>query len=155
MLPVPWHMGRFELNFGQVEKKDITVPDMIKLIELYLQSPSVPQDPKQILKLFEQAGLPIDEDYLVTIDNYYNDPHGQMAAQNMQTGNTAPEPYPPTADIGGGPVYNDQVMGSPPMDNPTYDSMMIDVRGSGNPFVPTNYRQSTQNQDWNTGRDYE
>jgi len=165
--PVPWHLTRFDLNFGQVEKKDITVPDMIKLIELYLQSP-IPKDPKQILKLFEQAGLPIDEDYLVTIDNIYNDPHGQIAMGNATINRggaegagiiappnqTANGQYLPTADIGGGPIFNNQVMGSPPMDNPIYDSMMRDVRGAGG-FVPTNYRQSTQNQDWSTGRNYE
>jgi hypothetical protein len=159
MIPVPWHMGRFDLNFGQVEKKDIAVPDMIKLIELYLQSP-VPKDPKQILKLFEQAGLPIDEDYLVTIDNYYNDPHGQAVASNLQpTSDAAVAPQlPPNADIGGGEIYpqfDNQVMGSPPMDNPIYDSMMRDVRGTGNPFVPSNYRRSNQSQDWNYGRNYE
>jgi len=159
MIPVPWYMGRFELNFGQVEKKDIAVPDMIKLIELYLQSPSIPQDPKQILKLFEQAGLPIDEDYMVTVDSMYNDPHGQLALGALQpTGDTAgttAQPYPPTADIGGGPVFNDQVMGGTPMDNPTYDSMAVDVRGSGNSLVPSNYYQSNQSQDWNYGRNYE
>ncbi len=170
MIPVPWHLTRFDLNFGQVEKKDIAVTDMIKLIELYLQSP-IPKDPKQILKLFEQAGLPIDEDYLVTIDNIYNDPHGQLALGNatMNQGGvegggiiypnrTSAGNYLPTADIGGGnipPQFNNQVMGSPPMDNPTYDSMMQDVRGTGNPFTPTNYRQSNQAQDWNYGRNYE
>jgi len=161
MIPVPWHVGRFDLNFGQVEKKDITVEDMIKLIELALNS-GIIQDPKQILKLFEKAGLPIDEDYIVTLDNMYNDPHGQLALGNVQTADTAPPPLPtttnqylPTADIGGGPVFNDQVMGSPPMDDPIYDSMMMDVRGSGNPFVPTNYYRSNQSQDWNTGRNYE
>ena len=166
MIPVPWHQSRFDLNFGQVEKKDVSVPDMIKLIELYLQSP-IPKDPKQILKLFEQAGLPIDEDYLVTIDNVYNDPHGQMALGNatMNSGGvdgggivapnqTANGTYLPTADIGGGPIFNNQVMGSPPMDNPIYDSMMIDVRG-GNPFVPSNYYRSNQSQDYNYGRNYE
>jgi len=124
-----------------------------------LQSP-MPKDPKQILKLFEQAGLPIDEDYLVTVDNLYNDPHGQLVQNNVQQqfpNQTPSGRYLPTADIGGGeipPEFNNQVMGSPPMDNPIYDSMMIDVRG-GDPFVPTNYRQSNQSQDWNWGRDYE
>ena len=145
MVPVSWEMGNFDLNFGQVEKKDIAVTDMIKLIELYMQAP-IPKDPKQVLKLFEQAGLPIDEDYLVTIDNMYNDPSGMMAQANAGI-------PPPTADIGGGPVFNDQVMGSPPMDNPIYDSMAQDIRG--NPFVPTNYRRSNQSQDYNYGRDYE
>ena len=166
MIPVPWHLARFDLNFGQVEKKDVSVSDMIKLIELYLQSP-VPKDPKQILKLFEQAGLPIDEDYLVTIDNVYNDPHGQMAMGNSTMNQGGAEgggivaqnqnaygQYLPSADIGGGPVFNDQVMGSPPMDNPIYDSMIQDVRG-GDKFVPTNYRRSDQSQDWNYGRGYE
>ncbi len=170
MIPVPWHLGRFDINFGQVEKKDVAVSDMTKLIELYLQSP-IPKDPKQILKLFEQAGLPIDEDYLVTIDNVYNDPHGQLALGNatlnqggveqggiILPNQTADGTYLPTADIGGEdipPQFNNQVMGSPPMDNPIYDSMMRDVRGTANPFVPTNYRRSNQSQDWNWGRDYE
>lgn len=157
MIPVPWHLNRFDVNFGQVEKKDIAVQDMIKLIELYLQSP-VPKDPKQILKLFEQAGLPIDEDYIVTIDNMYNDPHGQLAMNNLQPPNVTPSGrYLPTADIGGEnipPQFNNQIMGGTPMDNPIYDSMMIDVRGN-NPFVPTNFRQSNQSQDFNYGRDYE
>ncbi len=174
LIPVPWHLARFDLNFGQVEKKDIAVADMVKLIELYLQSP-IPKDPKQILKLFEQAGLPIDEDYLVTIDNIYNDPHNQFALGNA-TGNstlnqggveqagiiapsrTADGTYLPTADIGGTDIpleFNNQVMGSPPMDNPIYDSMMNNIRGGGNPFVPTKFRQSNQSQDWNYGRDYE
>ena len=156
MIPVPWHMTNFDLNFGQVEKKDVAVSDMIKLIELYLQSP-VPKDPKQILKLFEQAGLPIDEDYLVTVDNLYNDPHGQMAMKQVDQNNltTNHNRLLPTADIGGGPVFNNQVMGEPPMDNPIYDSMMVDVRGTGNPFVPSKFRQSNQSQDWDYGRDYE
>ena len=156
MIPLPWHLARFDINFGQVEKKDVAVQDMIKLIELYLQSP-LPKDPKQILKLFEQAGLPIDEDYLVTIDNQYNDPHGQMANRSLQPTSDAAfggGSYPPTADIGGGPIFNNQVMGSPPMDDPIYDSMAIDIRGN-NPFVPTNYRRSNQSQDWDYGRDYE
>ena len=157
MLPFPWDKAGFGLNFGQVEKRDVAVSDMIKLIELYLQSP-VPKDPRQILKLFEQAGLPIDEDYLVTIMNQYDDPTGQLAQQQAgipQPG-VAPQ-LPPNSDMGGGeipPQFNNQRMGSPPMDNPTYDSMATDVRG-GNPFVPTNYRRSNQSQDWNYGRNYE
>ena len=153
-IPVPWNITRFDINFGQVDKKDIAVPDMIKLIELYLQS-GIPLDPNEVLKLFEQAGLPVSEKYQVAIDSMYNDPHGQMAIGNAAPNQMQNSQYLPTADIGGGPIFNNQVMGSPPMDNPIYDGMMRDVRGTGNPFVPTNYRQSTQNQDWNTGRNYE
>jgi len=157
MIPFPWEESGFDLNFGEVEKRDIAVQDMIKLIELYLQSP-VPKDPQQILKLFEQAGLPIDKDYLVALGNMSNDPYGQMAMGNMgmQSNPAGQSQQPlPTADIGGGPVFNNQVMGGPPMGNPIYDSMMIDVRGGGNPFVPSNYYRSNQSQDWNYGRNYE
>jgi len=154
MLPFPWEKSGFDLNFGQVEKRDVAVSDMIKLIELYLQSP-VPKDPRQILKLFEQAGLPIDEDYLVTIMDQYDDPTGQLAMNKVQQPNQdLGYPYP--GDLGGGEVYphfNNQNVGSPPMDNPIYDSMARNIRGD--PFVPTNYRRSNQSQDWNYGRDYE
>ena len=154
MIPLPWNLSRFDINFGQVDKKDIAVPDMIKLIELYLQAPIV-KDPNQILKLFEQAGLPVSEEYMVTIDSMYNDPHGQLAIGNAAPNQMQNDQYLPTADIGGGPVFNNQVMGSPPMDDPIYDSMMRDVRGPPNKMVPTNYRRSNQSQDWNYGRDYE
>ena len=166
IIPIQWTDCEFKINFGQVEKKDITVEDMIKLIQLYLQSP-VPKDPKQILKLFEQAGLPIDDSYLVTINNMYNDPTGAMAMQqagipqsSQQSPPQSPQPQlPPNSDMGGGPIsptpqFNNQNMGTPPMDNPNYDSMMKDVRG-GNPFVKSNFRQSNQSQDWNNGRNYE
>jgi len=146
ILPLPWDKTDFSFNFGQVDKKDITVPDMIRLIEIYLQSP-IAKDPKQILKLLEKAGLPIDEKYIVEIDEKYNDPNGKQALNNVG------DDQKPTADIGGGPVFDNQVMGSPPMDDPIYDSMMKDVRGQKS--VPTNYRRSNQSQDWNTGRNYE
>ncbi len=159
MLPVPWEINKFDIRFGQVEKKDIPVEDMIKLMELYMKTP-IPKDPKQILKLFEQAGLPVDESSMVSMENMYNDP-AQQNPQNNTSPNTSSRispQLPPNSDIGGGeifPQFDNQVMGSPPMDNPIYDSMMKDIRGSGNPFVPTNYRRSNQSQDWETGRDYE
>ena len=159
LIPVPWDEINFDLNFGQVEKKDIAVEDMIKLIEIYMQSPMI-KDPKVIHNLFKQAGLDIGE--YDDMDQIYNDPNGQMAMQ--QAGIIAPE-LPPNSDMGGGeihPVFNNQIMGSPPMDNPIYDSMATDPRGENAiphpddiPFVPSNYHQSNQSQDWGWGRDYE
>jgi len=156
MIPVPWSNCDFSLNFGQVEKRDIPIEDMIKLIELYMKSP-IPKDPRQVLKLFEQAGLPVDENSLVSIGDMYNDPQGNMALNNMQQPATS-SGLPYSGDMGGGeigPQFNNQNAGSPPMDNPIYDSMARDIRGGGNPFVPTNYKRSNQSQDWNYGRDYE
>ena len=72
----------------------------------------------------------------------------------------------PYADIGGGPVipnaqpmgfpnFNNQTMGRPPMDNPTYDSMSRDVRGTQQgPFMPNraNAQPSNKSQDWEIGK---
>ena len=153
MMPVPWETVDFTVNFGQVEKKDIAVEDMTKLIDLYIKS-GIPTDPQQMLKLFEKAGLPIDENFMAQIGDIYNGTiPGMMPPMNPDIPMSELE-LPPNSDIGGGPIFNNQTMGSPPMDNPIFDSMMIDVRGN-NPFVPTNYRRSNQSQDWNYGRNYE
>jgi hypothetical protein len=37
MMAYPWEESKFDVKFGQVDKKDIAVADMIKLIELYLE----------------------------------------------------------------------------------------------------------------------
>jgi len=151
ILSLPWDKTYFELNFGRVDKKDITVEDMTKLIELGVNTGAI-RDPKQIIKLLEKAGLPVDENDLVTFGNMLDDPDGKQALNNV--GAEKSQELKPTADIGGGPIFNDQVMGSPPMDDPIYDNMMNDVRGSSK-TIPTNYRRSNQSQDWNTGRSYE
>lgn len=149
MIPIPWQDIKFDINFGQVEKKDVPVADMIKLIDLYLKTPII-KDPKQIIKLFEQAGLPVQDGYVESLDQMYNDPAGEMALGNIQ-------PHlPPHSDIGGGeiPEFDNYMMGTTPMDDPMFDSMIKDVRG-GNPFVSTNYYQSNKSQSWKDGRDYE
>jgi len=56
--------------------------------------------------------------------------------------------------MGGGevePQFNNNTMGSPPMDDDIYNDMMVDVRGDGNPFVPTDYKRSNQSQNWESG----
>ena len=59
----------------------------------------------------------------------------------------------PQHDTGGGqvPYFNNQRMGSPPMDKPIYDSMAQDVRGD----IKNKYKRGDQSQDWQTGRNYE
>ena len=67
-----------------------------------------------------------------------------------------PQEQLPQNDMGGGEVYpefDNQIMGSPPMDDALYDDMMIDVRGDG--VIPTDYEQSDTAQDWEYGRNYE
>jgi len=117
----------------------------------------IPKDPVELRKLFEQAGLGLtksmDGQYQQAIDQGFTSPMGITGIQ--------PNMMPPQNDMGGGEVYppqfNNQNVGSPPMDEQIYNDMMQDVRGSQNPFKPTNYRKDLKsNQDYeNTGRDYE
>jgi len=155
---IPWEKTRFEINFGEVEKKDIPIEEMIKLIDLFMQSP-IPKDPNMIYDLFENAGLPITKDQRVALEQQYNDPMGQMAMNQI---GAQQQPY---ADIGGGPVvpnaqpmgvpnFNNQVMGNPPNDMPIYDRQAVDLRGTQKqPFVPNvaSAQPSKKSQDWNIG----
>lgn len=153
LMPYIWEDIKFDLNFGAVEKKDIPIEQQIKLLELFLNTP-IPKNPKTILKLFEQAGLAVDENDIEMIDTMYNDPNGQMAMNNMGMGNQSL----PQNDMGGGevgPQFNNQNMGSPPMNDDIYNSMAQDMRGPQSPFVPSNYKRGNQSQDFQTGRNYE
>jgi len=159
LIPVEWDDLEFELNFGAVEKKDIPIEQQIKLIELFLNTP-VPKNPKTILKLFEQAGLPVNEDDFTGVEMEYDDPNGKQAISKAEdnSDNSTEETLqlPPYADIGGGeifPDFNNNNVGSPPMDNAIYDSMARFPRDT--PFVPGTFHQSNQSQDWNFGRHYE
>jgi len=160
---IPWKETGFEINFGQIEKKDIPIEDMIKLIDLFVKS-GYATDPNTVYDLFEKAGLPITKEHRVSMDNMLNDPTGMMAMQGAGIPqDTSLYPY---ADIGGGPVipnaqpmgfpnFNNQNMGSPPMDNPTYDSMARDVRGTQQgPFMPNRAdpQPSNKSQDWDIGK---
>jgi len=156
LIPIDWDDTEFELNFGHVEKKDIPIEQQIKLIELYLSIPG-PKNPKTILKMFEQAGMPINEDDFAGVEMEFDDPKGQQAIDTAEKNSPSSETLqlPPYSDMGGGEIYpefNNQNVGEPPMDNSIYDSMARYPRGK---FVPSNFHQSNQSQDWKTGREYE
>ena len=97
------------------------------------------------------------------MEQLYNDPMNVMALQGGGAQPAQPmqgeQPYYddsmnlPQHDIGGGqvPNFNNQRMGSPPMDNPIYDDMARDVRGD----IQNKYKRGDQSQDWQTGRNYE
>jgi len=153
LIPIEWDDINFDLNFGTLEKKDIPIEQQIKLIELYLNTP-IPKNPKTIMKLFEQAGLPINEDDFEMVDQQMNDPSGGAALNNVDDGTE----QLPQRDIGGGevePQFNNQVMGSPSMDDSIYDDMMIDVRGDSKDVFANAKSYSNTSQDNNYGRDYE
>jgi len=152
LVPMDWYDIKFELNFGTMEKKDIQIEDLIKLIDSYQQNPILMQNTQPLIDLYKMAGVPFNEDTEQNIENMYNDPMGQMALDGVEE----PEAeQPPQDDIGGGeiPEFDNFTMGGPPMDDAIYDDMMIDVRGDG--IIPSDYEQSDVSQDFNYGRDYE
>jgi len=167
MIPVPWEETKFEVQFGEQEKKDIPIEDRIKLIELYKDSDVA--DPLELVKLFAQAGLGLSKTYDTPeeqmelemraaqnkIDNKPepggfgggngngNDNSNTNANGNKNNENFQEELAPIFNDMGGGPVYPDFTSGttSPPNDMAIYNDMMRDVRGK-----PPN-----PNQNWDQG----
>lgn len=158
---IAWEDLKFQIEFGKVEKKDIPVQDQIKLLDLYIQSP-LPKDPVVLNKLFEQAGLGIVKDMDEQLEQMYSQQNlmaqvmggGFMPAQQM-----GQQPYYdnnmnlPQNDMGGGEPNNwdNQRMGNPPQAEAIYNDMMINVRGD----LQNAYKRNPQNQDYNTGRNYE
>jgi len=152
---IEWDDLKFEIEFGKVEKKDIPVQDQIKLLELYINSP-LPKDPVVLNRLFEQAGLGITKDMDEQLEQMY-DPNqllmNQMMSmpQDMQRqGGASDNMNLPQHDVGGGEIpdnWDNQVMGSPPQDDPIYNDMMVNVRGD----FQNNFKRSNQSQPWDIG----
>ena len=153
---------KLEVEFGKVEKKDIPIQDQIKLLELYMNSP-LPKDPVVLNNLFVQAGLGITKDMDAQLEQMFS-PANLMAQAAIeqgglgidQNGQTDPAYNDnmnlPQNDSGGGPTnWDNQKMGSPPMDEAIYSDMMRNVRGD----LQNSYKRNPQNQDYNTGRNYE
>ncbi len=147
IVAIPWDDCEYELNFGRVQKKDIDLPDQIKLIELAIQTGAV-QDPIEIRDLLEDAGLGLRKEYGENMQQEY-DAQG-VYPPGFETGQEEPMPLASEqALIGGGesPVPNNfvnQGMGQPPNDMPIYNDMIQNVRGNNpatenNPFVPNPY----------------
>ena len=155
-----WEQLKFQIEFGKVEKKDIPIQDQIKLLELYINSP-LPKDPVVLNRLFEQAGLGISKDMDEQLEQMFS-PMNIMAMGGMGlTPEGRPDPAYndnsnlPQNDMGGGETeysWDNQTMGSPPMNEATYNSMMIDVRGQD---LQNSYKRNSQNQDYNMGSNYE
>jgi len=149
MIPVPWEETNFEIDFGEVEKKDIAVEETIKLIEIYQNSGMA--DPLELRQLLEQAGLGLKKSF---------DQQAEQMSNMGMMGMPQPQPVPqqppaqenmnlPQHDIGGGPIYPDFTSGttSPPNDMPIYNDMIQDVRGD----LQNSYKRGNQSQPWDIG----
>jgi len=129
LVAIPWDMCEYELNFGQVEKKDIELEDQIKLIELGTQTGAL-QDPLEIRELLEDAGLGLRNDITQQMNMMYNDPYGQMALQGISPQiNPALQSGGYQGVNGGGPInWTNQGIGVPPQNSPAYNDMMVSPR---------------------------
>jgi hypothetical protein len=124
MAAMPWDACQFELNFGEVEKKDIDPKDMIVMIEKAVTTRAI-TDPMEIRELWERAGLPLSKEYTEMMNQQYNDPMGQMALNNLN--------IPQVSDFGangGGPTWDTTPtdLAPRPFDDRIYQDMAIDVR---------------------------
>ena len=162
LIPVEWDDLEFELSFGAIEKKDNPMEDLIKLIDSYQNNPMLMSNVKPLLELYKKAGIEISDEDMLQMNGMVNDPNGERAIdqaeqngeEDFPTEETMQLQLPPYSDMGGGeitPQFNNQNVGSPPMDNPIYDDMAINIRGD----LKNSYKRGNQCQDWNFGRQYE
>jgi len=147
LLPIDWKDVKFNFNFGALEKKDISTEELIKLIDSYQNNPILMSNTKPLIEMYKMAGVPIDDDTANNINNMYNDPNGQMALDNVDTSNDDKSKTPNDT-----PQFDNYTMGIPPQNDPTYNSMSVLPRGK---LLPSDFHQSNQSQDWETGRQYE
>lgn len=57
LVTVPWEFAEFDLNFGKIQKKDLTAEQTVALIDVGMRSKSI--RPIEARKAIENAGLPI------------------------------------------------------------------------------------------------
>lgn len=113
-----WDDCEFELNFGEVEKTDVEVKDMIQLIDSAVRNGAV-NDPLELRDLYDRAGLPLSKEFTEEMNQQYNDYKAMPPNfENMEIPQEQP-PYWNTAGADQQPR---------PMDNSIYDDMMVNVR---------------------------
>jgi len=83
LVTLPWKEANPELNFGHAQKKDLDTADQIKLIELASQTGAV-QDPVEMRKLLEDAGLGLTQEMTDNMQNMYN-PMNPVYPPNFNT----------------------------------------------------------------------
>jgi len=91
-ITIPWKEANPELNFGRVQKKDLETKDMIALIQLASQTGAV-QDPIEMRKLLEDAGLGLTKEMTDQMNTMYN-PQGAVYPPNFNTNQADQSPRP-------------------------------------------------------------
>ena len=91
IVAVPWKEANPEVNFGRVQKKDLESADMIALIKLAQETRAV-QDPVEMRKLIEDAGLGLTKEFTTQMDNMYNPQNVYPPSFATYPGDQAPRP---------------------------------------------------------------
>lgn len=96
LIAMPWDACKFELNFGQIEKKDLPADQALAALELGINSRAI-MDPVEIRDILEDVGLGLRKEFANDIANMYHNtgmmPPG-MGGNNFSTvgADLAPRP---------------------------------------------------------------
>ncbi len=116
IVSMSWKDCEYELNFGELEKKDLPTEEYTKLLEIATQTGAV-QDPLEIRDLLERAGLPLSKEQTDLMNQQYNDLTGQMAMNQMNIPQDT-QMSDPNWD------YN---IGTPPEEDPAFNTGARDM----------------------------
>jgi len=114
MVGVPWEDCDYELNFGHVQKQDIELDHAIKLLEIGISSGSI-TDPIEIRDILEQNGLQLRKEYTDQLTQQQN---AMAMNPQLSTGDLSTQYH----------IWDNQIMGEPPMSNSIYDDMARNPR---------------------------
>lgn len=71
IIAVPWRMAKFEMNFGHVQKKDLSPEQFLAMIDSAVQNGAV-QDIIEMRELYEDGGLPLRKEFTQEMNDQYN-----------------------------------------------------------------------------------
>lgn len=71
LVSMPWDMCKYELNFGQIEKKDLPADQALKALELGVQTRAI-MDPVEIRDILEDIGLGLRKEFAADVANMYH-----------------------------------------------------------------------------------
>jgi len=85
LVGMDWKSTELTLNFGRVEKRDIPTEELVKLIEVGMQSGAI-NDPLEIREMLEDGGLPLRKQFTDAMieQNAFNQQAGGMMGQQPQ-----------------------------------------------------------------------
>ena len=71
IISMPWTECKYDLNFGQVEKKNMPPEILLQFLQFGTQSGAV-NDPIELRDIMEEAGVPLKKEYSASLSAEYN-----------------------------------------------------------------------------------